>query len=127
MDGRQFLTVARFAAQESDEEWQRTAGGRAYYAMFLEARAALVRWGFANIPSYQAHAYVRSRFANALPPDLKRIGNALEYLYNVRARADYEIAQTFFTAYVVERAIDDAADMIDLLDAIDADPVRRAT
>ncbi len=128
MDGRQFLNVARRLVQEQDEESWRTAAGRAYYALFLEARAALIRWGVTGIPQFQAHAFVRNRFDYAANFSLKQIGKALEQLGRLRDRADYEIDVTgpFHSYFSTEQAIFKAEGMIDLLDDIEADPAELA-
>lgn len=44
MNGRAFLEVARGLAQDATEAHWRSALGRAYYALLLEARDLLLRW-----------------------------------------------------------------------------------
>ena len=128
MRGRQFLNVAHPSSQESQEEWWRTAAGRAYHALFLEARAALIRWAIPGIPQFQIHAFIRNRYLYAADLDLRRIGDMLKHLYDLRAQADYEIdvLGPFHSYFASEQAVIDAEDVIDLLDSIDRDPARRS-
>src|SRR5580765_2328020 len=125
MRGRRFLEVARMAVEDADEVWQRTAAGRAYYGLLIEARDALLRWATGPVPSFQAHAYVRTRFLYAAFPDLKRIGEVLDGLFDLRNRADYQTNATFDSAFLIEEAINDAESAIDALDSIDANSDRR--
>jgi len=126
MNGRQFLMVAQAALEESSEEWLRTAVGRAYYALFLEARDALDRWRFTAIPKYQAHAFLGSRFRYAADVDAKEIGETLFDLHRMRTWADYDNSIPFVSAFQVEQAIDRALSAVQLLDDIEADPSRLA-
>lgn len=94
MQGRAFLNVARHVASRATEEDRRAAVIHAYYALFLECRDALIRWGF-RIPRQQSvHSYVRFRFLNATDADLRRIGDFLEDLFRDRSRASYELIST---------------------------------
>ena len=125
MDGRAFLGVARrLAAPGSEADW-RTAAGRAYYALIQEAAVALRRWGLPAGPRNQFHHHLRQLFTFAPNPDLKAIGQAMEQTGQLRSEADYrlELPGSFATA---ARALW-ADKAIALLDAIDADPARRAT
>ena len=128
MDGRAFLEVARELASGATEAHWRTAAGRAYYALMLEGRAFLQRWGFAAGPRENVHAFVRLKFMYASDPDLKQVGWALDLLSQLRNEADYQPASpgSFTTADRVNLAISDAARAIDLLDQIDGDAARRA-
>jgi hypothetical protein len=78
MDGRAFLVVASELAQGPTEAHWRAAAGRAYYALMLEGRDALQRWGFPIPPRDQVHAFVRLRFIFATDVDFKEVGYALE-------------------------------------------------
>ena len=128
MNGRAFLNTARrLVGGKAEEDW-RTAASRAYYALLLEGRETLVRWGFV-VPSRDSlHTFVRLHFLYAAEPDLKRLGRTLEQLSLLRNRADYELsAQRWFgTTAATKTAIIDAANALQLLDQIDADPSRRA-
>jgi uncharacterized protein (UPF0332 family) len=128
MKGREFLTTAQHLIQRSQEADWRTAAGRAYYGLLMEARAALLRWGFALPRRDQLHAAVRLRFLYAADPDLKTIGYALEDLSNLRNQSDYQLEQSgrFNNSARASQAVQEARDAIALLDQIEADPIRRA-
>src|SRR5262249_6017698 len=129
MRGREFLAVARRSAQGTTEADWRDAAGRAYYALMLEARDLLQRWGFVLPRRDQIHAHIRLRFIYSSDVDMKSVGLVLEKLLEMRNYADYQIAQPgrfFATSANVNQAIVDAEVNISLLDLIDADPVRRA-
>lgn len=128
MDGRTFLGVARRLAQGGAEADWRTAAGRAYYALLLEGRAALQRWGFSILRQDQIHAFVRLRFLYAADADLKDIGRVLEELVLLRNRADYQLDRPgpFVSVHVVTQAVLKSQDAINRLDRIDHAPARRA-
>jgi uncharacterized protein (UPF0332 family) len=128
MDGRAFLDVAHdLAAGPAEAHW-RSAAGRAYYALFHECLAALLRWGFALPPHQNAHASVRLRFTYSADPDVKRIGLALDDLIKLRNKADYQLSLPgyFSTNERAVQAVDDVRAAIALLDQIDGDVHRRA-
>ena len=129
MEGRDFLAVAkRSVCGPTEADW-RDAGGRAYYALFLETRDALQRWGFALVRHGQIHAFVRLKFLFSSETDLKTIGRRLEKLGEMRNHADYRLdnpGRFFVNAKPAEQAILNAEDAIALLDQIEADPTRRA-
>jgi uncharacterized protein (UPF0332 family) len=91
MDGRAVLGVADELAAGTTEAHWRAAAGRAYYALFHEARAALESWGFAP-PHREAHRFVREHFTYPAEADLKQIGSALQKLGQWRNQADYQLA-----------------------------------
>lgn len=127
MDGRLFLQVARVLAVEDDEASLRTAAGRAYYALFIEARDALMRWGLAPQTQFQVHVRVRELFDRTRVSDLSFIGDKLRELHILRNRADYENDQgsPFDSFFVIEEAIHDAESAIQLLLQIDGESARR--
>ena len=128
MDGRAFLNVARRLAQEPTEADWRTAAGRAYYALMLEGKTVLQRWGFTPAPRENVHSWVRLRFLYAVEPDLKHLGRTLDRLGKLRNQADYHLSKAgpFASAGLVQQAVVDADTMITLLDQIDGDAVRQA-
>lgn len=128
MDGRAFLDLARQLILGTTEAHWRGAAGRAYYALMLECREALRRWGFAPPSGHGVHSFVRLRFVYAHDLDLKEIGYKLEKLGKIRNFADYEIPSSpfFKSAKIAQESIDDATDALALLDQIEADPPRRA-
>jgi hypothetical protein len=71
---------------------------------------------------------VRLKFTYAANAELKRIGTVLEYLVDLRNHASYHLGYftEFNSAAAAVSAIQDANDAIALLDAIEADPKRRA-
>src|SRR5437899_12670360 len=92
MNGRDYLTVARELAAGPTEAHWRTAAGRAYYALMIECRDALRRWGFVPAARDNVHTFVRLRLTFAAYPDLKKIGDALDRLVQWRNYADYQLA-----------------------------------
>ncbi len=128
MQGREYLDLAREIVRGGQERHWRGAAGRAYYALMLECRDALGRWGFVPLPRQNVHAFVRLYCDYPAHADLKQIGRVLHHLSQLRNRADYDLAPSarFATAVEAQRAIGDAARALALLDAIDADPARRA-
>jgi hypothetical protein len=128
MDGRAFLEVAREMASGATEAHWRTAAGRDYYALMLEGRALLQRWGVAAAPRESMHTFVRLKFLYAGDPDLKQVGWALDRLSQLRNEADYRPVSSgsFATAAQTNLALRDADDAIARLDQIDGDATRRA-
>jgi hypothetical protein len=128
MRGRDFLAAANQALSGAVEPCWRTACIDAYYALFLECRDALGRWGF--IPSRRdaVHAWVRLRFTYATDRDLNQLGDTLDDLGRVRNRASYDLnpSALFASATEARRTIQDANAALVLLDQIDGDATRRA-
>jgi hypothetical protein len=76
----------------ADENQWRGAAGRAYYALMLECREALFRWGFRLRPRENVHAFVRLHFSFPAHPDLRKIGDELDQGVQLRNRADYDLS-----------------------------------
>jgi hypothetical protein len=76
----------------------------------------------------QVHAQVRLRLVYATDPDLKEIGHRLEQLGRHRNSANYDLGDLPLFASEIEAAQDvqRCDDALALLDALDADPARRA-
>jgi hypothetical protein len=127
MRGRAYLNVARNVVTGHTEAHWRAALGRAYYALMLEGREALFRWGFALPPRENVHTFVRMRFDFPANPDLKGIGGVVDKLARLRNQADYNLAplQVFASPGRVQQAIQEVSDALALLDAIEADPARQ--
>jgi hypothetical protein len=128
MDGRAFLDVAReLAAGPSEAHW-RSSVGRAYYALRHEVLGTLRRWGLALPPRDKVHIFARLKLVYATDLDLKRIGLMLEALGRLRNTADYQLSPSspFVSARIAVSALADAEATVALLDALEADPVRRA-
>jgi uncharacterized protein (UPF0332 family) len=129
MDGRVFLDSARRLAQGSTEADWRSSAGRAYYAIFIEARDSLLRLKTVIPRRDPIHSFVRLRFALAADGDCKRIGRVLDRLGRLRNEADYQTGSPgkFGSATEALQVIQEAHDAIALLDQIEADPARRTS
>jgi len=127
MRPREFLDLARDVVQGTTEVRWRGGVIHAYYALVLECRDALVRWS-RPASSRDVHRQVRLAFVYATDPDLHAIGVALDELSQLRAHANYAMApgQVFATPTKARNVIQRVATALALLDAIDADPTRRA-
>jgi hypothetical protein len=129
LPGRGFLDLAREVVNGTTAFHWRGAAIHAYYALMLEARDVLLRWGFRMPRRDNVHTWVRLRLVYAGDSDLKRIGRALERLVFLRNQASYDLTPlpSFATPDEAQDAIQEVAHTLALLDAIDADPARRAT
>jgi hypothetical protein len=128
MRGRAYLELARELVIGGTEVHWRGTVGRAYYALMLEGRDALFRWGFMLPRRDNVHTFVRLHFTYPADVDLKKIGAALDIWGIARNRADYDLSALgiFASAARAQQAIADSAAGIDVLDAIEADATRRA-
>jgi hypothetical protein len=128
MDGRAFLSLAQELIQGATEAHWRAAAGRAYYALMLECRTALQRWGFTVPGGPGTHGFIKLRYLSANLADLKAISYELEKLLRLRNFADYEVphSPSFLNNGKARHALHQATTMIALLDAVEADPARRA-
>src|SRR5438876_538829 len=120
MQGRAFLEVAQELVGGPTEAHWRAAAGRAYYALMLEGRDALQRWGFSIPPRQNVHPYVRLRFVYAADADLKAIGDALDRLSQWRNQADYDMGpvRQFTSTATAWRALARARQALDLLESL---------
>lgn len=128
MRGKEFLELARELLSGKLPRHWRAAVIHAYYALLLECRDTMARWGLPALSRHQVHAQVRLRLSYATHPELKRIGQWLEDLGRHRNAANYDLSPLpmFASSVVAGRDVQDATDALALLDAIDADPARRA-
>lgn len=128
MQGRAFLDVARDVFLQTKEPYWRATVIHAYYALMLECRDALARWGVPIVPRQNAHSAVRLRFLYASDSDLKAIGSKLDDWGRYRNDASYNLTllRHFTSNALAQRAIKEVTAALTLLDAIEADPVRRA-
>lgn len=127
MRGREFLDTAnRLSAMTAEPDW-RSAMSRAYYALLLECRDALNRWGF-SIPPRASHRDVYHYLQFPRNADSNQIARTFQNLSGKRNRADYDLSpHTMFTKSTDAIAvIKDARDAVALLDAIEADATRKA-
>jgi len=128
MRGREFLELAREVLPAGRPRHQRAAIVHAYYALLLECRDLLESWGFAPATRHQVHTQVRLRLIYSSDADLKTIGRQLERQSQDRNLASYDL-QDLPVFASSKRALDNitfAENAIASLDAIDADPVRKA-
>src|SRR5438874_10431711 len=129
MPGREFLELARelLASGTLPRHW-RAIIIHAYYALLLECRDTMGRWGLPPVSRLQVHAQVRLRLVYSRDSDLRDIGNTLEVLNKHRNWASYDLRSLPIFASVAQARQDlkDASDALALLDAIDTDPARRA-
>src|SRR5437868_6643548 len=92
MPGRGFLDLAKEVVAGATEYHWRGAAVHAYYALFLECRDALGRWGFAVPRGVNVHAHVRLKLTYAKDADLKELGTALDRLVKLRNKASYDLS-----------------------------------
>ena len=128
MDGRALLDVARELAAGSSEPHWRSSVGRSYYALLHEVLGTLQRWGFSLPPRDKVHTFAPLKLIYATERDLKRIGLMLEALGRLRNTADYQLSLSgpFVSAKIAVSALADAEATVVLLDALEANPARRA-
>ncbi len=128
MQGRAFLDIAREVIAGGTEAHSRATVIHAYYALFLECRDALTRWGIALPPRQNVHSAVRLRFVYATNAGVKSIGNVLDPWCRHRNDASYNLAALvkFAADNLAQDALTEVADTLTLLDAIEADPACRA-
>ena len=128
MQGREFLELAKELVVGNGPCHWRGAIIHAYYALLLECREAMNRWGLPAPTRHQIHSTIRLRLVFASHAELKNIGRDLEKLAEDRNRANYDLrpVSMFATNLIASIDLKKADDALALLDAIDADPVRRA-
>src|SRR5579862_772654 len=111
MNGREFLVVAKANIVGTTPAHWRTVAGRSYYALMLEGREMLRRWGFAIPAGDRVHRFVRLTYTYAIDVELHEVGLSLDHLVQLRNKADYDLRTALFTnARQALRAIDLAAD-----------------
>jgi hypothetical protein len=71
-----------------------------------------------------AHAYLWLPLSNSGHPDIQIAGAKLNFLRSGRNLADYDIQRSFDQATAADQ-VSIAADIVQLLDQVDADPVVR--
>jgi hypothetical protein len=99
----------------------------AYYALLLECREAMDRWGLPPLTRLQVHAQVRHRLLYASESDLQKIGSTLEHLGEDRNQANYDLSDDlmFAVPHFAQSNVQAAEAALARLDAIDADPALR--
>lgn len=105
------MEVARELARSPHGACRRTVAGRACYALMLEVRGWLDRWGIACPPRDKVHSFVRLSLLCSADPGLKQIGLTLKRLSRIRNDADCKVmisAHRFLGPGLVENAIQDA-------------------
>lgn len=124
MRGKRYLDLAREILSGGTEVHWRGATGRAYYALMLECRDALARWGFTPLPQGNVHHFVRTRFSGPADPSLNLISRRLAVLAKVRNLADYDLGSLpeFSSSSVADDLVREAEYGLLLLDHIESDP-----
>ncbi len=128
MRGRDFLELAKELLPGTLPRHRRGVVIHAYYALLLECRDAMERWGLPALPRQQVHAGIRLRLVYATDPALEQLGQSKDRLVQDRNRASYNLRplSDFASGQRAVKVVTEAAAQIALLDAIDSDPVRRA-
>jgi hypothetical protein len=129
MRGRAFLDLAREIIRGGTEKHWRGASGRAYYALMLECRDALIRWGFSPAHGESSHRFVHIRLSIPSDADVRIIIDRFDRLAPLRNKADYDLKTLpeFSSERRAQGALQQAGDVLDLLDALEADQPRLAT
>jgi hypothetical protein len=129
MRGREFLDLAQelLSSGTHPRHW-RGVVVHAYYALLLECRDAMTRWGLPPLTRQLVHAQVRLRLVYAADADLKWIGFRLEELSKDRNLASYDLRSlpAFASSITPRQDVQRCANAMVRLDAIDKDPGRRA-
>ena len=128
MQGREFLDLARDYLPGTHPRHRHGAIIHAYYALLLECRDTLTRWGIPQPAQQQVHAQVRLKLIYSTDQDLKQIGYTLDDLNPPRNLASYDLTDLplFATPTRAQQILAQATAAIALLDSIDGDPARRA-
>src|SRR5947208_8710787 len=117
MPGREFLELARelLALATLPRHW-RAVIIHAYYAVLLECRDAMTRWGLPPLARQQVHAQVRLRLLFSSDKQVKQIGLKLERLGQHRNFASYDLRDfsVFSTAADARRELQFAVDALAL-------------
>jgi hypothetical protein len=127
MRGRDFLqTAVRLSAMNSESDW-RSSIGRSYFALYLECREAIRRWGF-PIQSRSSHREVSQRLSFPKNVDLAILSKTFQDVSAKRNKAYYELAANplFQNSTSSIHSTTEARTAIALLDAIESDPARLA-
>lgn len=126
MDGRQFLSTARFLIDRHDEEPSyRTAISRAYYACFLEMRRAAfvecppqirARAGYTR-ESAIMHQKLAQHLINSTVSGVKKLGRDLGDFRANRMDADYEMSKAI-VRQDAKNALEEAEEILKELDSL---------
>ena len=134
MDGKCFLTTARFLHTEGSEEADfRSAVSRAYYACFLAARGIAYRKcskttltaAFIRKERDIGHTNLQKYLKAGLVGTVRQLGENLAGLCGCRVDADYEMAKQVGQEQA-EQSIDDAEAFLAALDAANPQDIDKA-
>ena len=114
-DFRLFLDVAEDLIARNDEANRRSAVSRAYYALFGAAWRALPPGLQMRIGQGRVHSATWNHYAVSSTQSNRQIGGVGFRLKRMRERADYDASATFAAARV-RNALDEAHQVLDLLD-----------
>ncbi len=128
MQGRAYLDLAREVVLGGTEAHWRATVIHSYYALLLECRDALSRWGWSVPPHQNVHSEVRLCLIFATDADLKTIGRALDFLVQDRNRASYntQARRVLIDQSLAQARLREATNALALLDQIDGNSTRRA-
>jgi hypothetical protein len=128
MDPRDFHRLAKeLCAGAAGPAELRCAVGRAYYASFNVAAAALGAWGFPITRNASGHGEVLRYLGNCGDPDLIAVGHKLAMLRSRRNAADYDLSAADVESPKTVRALVDLAGrLIETVDECSAPPRRDA-
>lgn len=108
--GQQTATVQRPGPMSPNliETYYRAATSRAYYSVFLQARAKVKQYDGVFYGGGDCHAALREHLRNSPRTGAPRIGNRLKDLHLARGRADYDDTLPVTPGNLANKALSEA-------------------